>query len=206
MRRAIALACLALTALAHAEQDSDNNTAGGLNVSVQLRHRVVIPRILYFRVGNATFGSVDEVQFDIAASPGYTTGTITQSSTDIPLGNSSPIEATSNGTLDVDIRSNVGTVNISYTVSDPQGLADGSGNFIPFGQIETQASDAGLPAPVLDNAGAPAGSANSVDVTGNLYGGRVVNRQATWTYVYLNELTPMAGTYEGRVTYTASAP
>jgi hypothetical protein len=34
----------------------------------------------------------------------------------------------------------------------------------------------------------------------------VVNVNGTWTYSYLNTITPAAGTYTGQVLYTATAP
>ena len=208
LRGGVLFACF-LFSLSNSSQlqaatSTDNNPAGGLNVQVDLVHRVVIPKILYFRLGSGN--AVDRVVFDLEASPVFTTGTNSHPSTNIPLGDSNPIQATSNGVLDVDIRSNVGTVNISYTVDSATGLTDGAGNNIPYSQIETQATNANLQAPALTNAGATPGSANSVDVFGNLHGGRVVDLQGTWVYVYLNELTPVAGQYDGGVTYTASAP
>ncbi len=190
-----------------ADQDIDDNPAGGLQVEAHLRHRVVIPAILYFRVGSPTFGAIDRVTFDVRAGAGLPTGNnTTKADSSMPLGSSIPVDATGNGDLVVDIRSNIGTVNISYSVSDPSGLVGGNGSYLPFDQIETIASDPALPAPALSNTGAAPGSAGSVDVAGNLYGGRVVDRQGVWSYRYRNQTTPLAGTYDGRVTYTASAP
>lgn len=203
------MAVILLTACrtAFAEQDSDNNPANGLNVTVQLAHRVIIPKILYFRVGSSALNSVDEVVIDLSATPGLTPGdNNTLTSPTIPLGNSTPIAASSNGVLTVEVRSNVGAVNISYSVSNVLGLVGDNGAYLPYDQIATQTSNADLPAPVLANAGAAPGSPNSVDITGNLFGGKVVNRQGTWTYSFRNDITPLAGTYLGRVLYTASAP
>ncbi len=198
---------LVMPGLVEAGQDQDNNAGGGLQVDMQLRHRVTVPAILYFRVGSATFDDVDRVTFDLSAGPMFPAGNNnTAASLAVPLGNSTPIDATTNGALAVDVRSNVGTVNVSYAVSDPSGLLGSNGTYLPFEQIETVTSDAALPAPVLANAGAAPGSAGSVEVLGNLYSGLVVDRQAIWTYRYRNELIPQAGTYDGRVTYTAAAP
>lgn len=202
---AIMIICMSYVAVTQADQDIDNNP-NSVNVSVQLKHRVVVPQIIYFRVGSATFGSVDKVTIDLGQSPQFTTGTQTYAGGSIPLGNSAPIDATLNGTLDVDIRSNVGTIVIAYQVDNASGLSDGAGNFINYNQIETMSSDAAnLPAPQLDNTGGLVGSGFTVTVAGNLFGGRVVNRQAQWTYRYKNETTPVAGTYEGRVTYIAAS-
>lgn len=204
----LGLVLLVCSAGLSADQDSDNSTAGGLNVSVELRHRVIIPKILYFRVGSPTPGTVDRVTIDLQNNPSpiFDVGNDrTYNATIIPLGNSVPIEASSNGELVVDVRSNVGTVNISYSVP-ANGLSAGGGLFIPFSEIETIASDAALPAPELDNAGATPGSPGSVNIAPNGPFGWVVNRQGTWRYRYRNIGVYQAGTYDGRVTYTASAP
>ncbi len=189
----------------HAGQDSDNNTAGGLNVSQGLRHRVVIPQIIYFRIGSETFGNVDKVRFDV--DPGAGTGNNQSYSGPLaaPIGDGTGITATGPGSLQVEVQSNVGSVNISYDLSDSQGLADGAGNYIPFDEILVVSGDpGGLPTPLLSNAGGS--GAASVPVTGNLYGGRVIRRQTTWTYTYANSTPVRAGTYQGTVRYTVSAP
>ena len=203
--------CLAgLTSLVRADQDRDNNPAAGLNVGVQLRHQVVIPRILYFRVGSAVVGEVDKVTFDLNSSFGFASGNNQgYAGGSIPLGDANAVAATSsnNGSLVVDLRSNVGSITLSYEVSSTSGLSDGAGHFIAFDQIETTSSDVNLPPPVLSNTGGASGSSAATStVTGNFFGGRVVKRQATWTYRYKNETVPVAGTYDGRISYTASAP
>jgi len=187
-----------------AGQSKDNNTAGGLAVSVDMRHRVEVPQILYFRIGSATVGSVDTVVFDV--SPAGTGNNQTYSGAlSAPLGSGTPIAATSNGSLYVQVLANVGSLTLNYDLSDPLGLSDGGGNYIPFDEVSvTSADPGGLPSPALSNAGA--GGAISVAINGNFHAGRVVRRDTTWTYSYLNQQIPMAGTYNGRVTYTLSAP
>jgi hypothetical protein len=63
-----------------------------------------------------------------------------------------------------------------------------------------------LPAPVLTNAG-------GTPVQPTLNAGLVTDRTAVWTFSYLNQTVPSAGTYGGataarggRVTYTATMP
>ncbi len=189
-----------------AGQDTDANTGGGLNVSVDLRHRVIIPQILYFRIGSDASGVVSKLRFN--ASPGGRTDGNNQSyggGLPIPFGDGSVIDAEGGGSLAVQIESNIGDVTLSYDLSDPAGLSDGNGNHIPFDEIEVQSADAtGLPAPVLTNAGA--GGAAAVTIAGNLHGGRVIRRQTQWTYRYKNNEVVAAGTYSGRVRYTVSAP
>ena len=62
----LCLILLVSPGLLSAGQARDNSTAGGLNVSVDLRHRVVIPQILYLRIGSDGFGEVDKLNFDVA--------------------------------------------------------------------------------------------------------------------------------------------
>ncbi len=186
-----------------AMQDRDNNPFGGLFVSVQLGHRVVIPQILFFRIGGSV--SVDRVTFDLSDQQ-----TIGDSSynggSSLVLGNGSTISAQSNGNLNVYLSSNVTPVEISYTVSNTNGLSDGNGNFIAFDEIQTTSNLAQLPPPVLSNTGGGAGSANAVTINGNNFGGLVADYQAQWTFEYRNSSLPIAGTYTGRITYTVSAP
>lgn len=189
-----------------AGQRSDNNTAGGLNVSVDLRHRVVVPQILYFRVGEDGFGDVDEIRFDVNPAGVGAGNNQTHNGPNVaPIGDGNSIQASNNGVLPVMIMANVGSLTLSYDLSDPQGLGDGAGNFIPFDEIlVTSADPGGLPSPVLANGGA--GGANVANINGNLFGGRVTQRRSTWTYTYANRTLPRAGKYEGRVRYTLSAP
>ena len=202
---AMAVLSLSSTGL-FAGQRSDNNTAGGLNVAVDLRHRVVVPQILYFRVGSDSFGAVDEVRFDVnPAGVGAGNNQTHSGPNTVPIGDGAVIAATSNGALPVMIMANVGSLTLSYDVSDPLGLGDGAGNFIPFDEILVASDDpGGLPTPVLANSGG--GGANAVNISGNLFGGRVTQRRTTWTYSYANRTVPVAGKYEGTVRYTLAAP
>lgn len=192
---------LAVPVLAQTVKDS--NLAGGLNLTLQVRHRVVIPKILYFRIGDET--TISKVTFDLANSPSFNAASGTgnnQTHNGVnPLGNGNIIAATSNGTLVIDLRGNSGDVTLSYTIDNPNGLADGAGHFIPFSEISTSSDNAGLLPPVLSNA-----ATNTQVISANLYSGKVVNKQVNWTYTYQNTLIPQAGTYNGRVTYIASAP
>ena len=204
-RLTVCLFLLVVPLQAWSGRDQDTSTAGGLSVAVDLRHRVVIPQILYFRVGSATPGTVSSVDFTVAPG-GATAGnnqTYTGSSA-VPIGDGTPITSP-NGTLPVEIMGNVGTLTLSYDLSNPLGLTDGVGNFIPFDEFTVTSADAtGIPAPTLSNTGG--GGAVSVTINGNLHGGRVVQRSTTWTYTYNNTSLPTAGTYTGRVSYTLAAP
>ncbi len=203
------VSCLLVVApffASHAGQDSDNNTNGGLNVDVDLNHRVVIPQIIYFRLGAEAPGDIDKVTFNV--SPGGVGDGNNQTysgSSSIPIGDGTPVSAGAAGTLPILIGSNVGTVNLSYDLSDPLGLQSASGNHIPFDEITVVSADPSeIPAPPLANAGS--GGAISVPITGNFFNGRVVRRRTTWTYTYDNNQIVEAGVYTGTVRYTVSAP
>jgi len=200
------LVCALVVAIgeqSNAGQSSDSNPAGGFIASVDLRHRVVIPQILYFRIGDV---AIEQLKFRVTSGATRLGSNQSYSGTiPPPVGDGSPITANSGGVIPVSIYANVGTVNLSYDLSNSLGLSDGNGNFIPFDEIDVVSADAtGLPAPALQNAGA--NNNISVPVTGNLFGGRVVRRDTTWTFTYENNTIPSAGTYNGRVRYTVSSP
>jgi hypothetical protein len=188
------------SALALAEQDRDKS---GFNVSARLKHRIVIPKILYFRVGPET--AVSKVKFDLSNSAVFSSHSIgnrhTYNGTPRLLGDSLPIEETFSTRVSVDLRANVGTVTISYRIDNPSGLVNAKGKFIPYEQISVVSDDDELPAPRLAN------SANHTSiVSGNFFSARVIKRMASWTYRYRSEQIPLGGTYSGRVTYIASSP
>lgn len=193
------VACWSFVAMAAG--DSDNNPNDGLNVSVQLKHRVVIPEIIYFRIGLAA--EISKVEFNLLDNPSFTAGNNRTQAGKNPLGNGTPIAATSEnaGVLALDLRANVGTVILSYAIDNPSGLSDGSGHFIPMSEVTVQTDNAGFPAPILTNL-----ANNTASIVGNLYAGKVIKQTANWTYTYKNTVQPLAGRYKGRVTYIASAP
>lgn len=196
---AIALASLAgFSNVAQAESVLDTATA----FSAAARHDflVVIPAFLFFGVGagattpmtaNATIGAIT---FTVPAAN---------------VGNSTPVAGTGGdaaaSAANVRVIGNNGQVTITAS-NDGGGNGLGTGvptdGFIPLTQITTTASNAALPAPALTNAG---GTTSLPTVTN-----RVTNLSGTWTYSYLNTVTPAAGTYgglgRGRVTYTATMP
>lgn len=198
------LLALSFSAVCGADDSRDNNASNGLSVDVELRHEVEIPQILFFRIGS--IGAIDQIDFDLTQAQPLQPNNSNYNGGALSLGDGNPVDASSNGDLSVYLISNIAPVDISYTVSNANGLSDGAGNFISYDQIITQSSDSGLPAPVLDNSGGPVGSGNAVTVTGNFFGGRVADYAAVWTYRYQNNQVPVSGTYTGRITYTASAP
>ncbi len=187
-----------------AEQRTDNNTSGGLNVTARLKHKIVVPAILFFSIGSVSQNDVDEVSFDVTPGAAPVGATSSYNQSQVPIGDGTILNANSNGTMPVSIMSNVGSVSLSYELSDPLGLVNADGDYIPFDEIKVQSSSAGLPAPVLSNSGG--GAVGAVSITGNFYGGRVIKRQAQWTFQYLNTTATAAGEYQGQVRYTVAAP
>lgn len=211
----LAISLLSIPSTSQAERRRDNSFAGGLNTQVRLRHRVNISSLLYLRVGNPAFGTVDKLTFDLAQSAGTTPGVTSYDGSSPPdpsagdleaFGDGTPVTATSgNSTLDVAVVGNVGDINLSYSVSNASGLQHSTipSAFIPFGQILIDSSDPGLPAPTIQNVPQ---NTDFRTITGNFFSGLVVNRSAQWTFSYQNDVAPAAGTYEGRITFIASTP
>ncbi|KFN41715.1 hypothetical protein [Arenimonas metalli] len=174
------LASLGLIAVTPAFAESDFDIGTDPSVAARVDFEVVIPRFISFQVGTAG-ANVDLVQFDVADP------------------NSGTAVARSNGgALDVAILGNVGNIEITTTTTLLQDAV--SADTLDWAEIDTTSTDAvNLPAPVLGN-----GPIAAVTVTPTA--GRIVNRSTTWSYEYANSALVGAGTYEGTVTYTASAP
>ena len=198
-RKAGVLAMLAACALALpvcAEQPA-TDTVAPFNVSARLNFSLTYPGFLRFRVGTAG-GTVDTIGFTVPAAT---------------VGSSIPIAGAGGdaggSSANVQVVGNNGQVTITATNSSA-GLGIGTGTAsdgrINYNQISTATSSAQLPAPVLTNAG-------GTTVQPTLNAPLVTQRTAVWTYAYLNQTIPSAGTYGGavaarggRVTYTATMP
>lgn len=174
-----------------------NDTTNPLNVNARLNFRVVYPRFLSFRVGT-TGAAVNLLDFTVPAAQ---------------VGSGTPIAGTGGDAgpsgVNVQVVGNNGQVTITPT-NNSGGLGIGTGapadGRINYNQIGTATSVPQLPAPVLANAGGAA-------VTPTLNSALVTQRTAVWTFSYLNQTIPSAGTYGGagganggRVTYTATMP
>ena len=176
------LASLGLIAVTPAFADSEISTGANAEASASVDFRVIIPQFIRFQVGNATAGNVDVVEFDVA-NPN----------------SGAPVGRTNGGALAVELLGNVGDIQIEADTNTTD-LEDGSlptAQTISWGEIDTVSSNANLGAPDL-------GTSSPVTVTPTA--GRIVNRSTTWSYEYANSALVGAGTYEGTVTYTASAP
>ena len=197
---------LTLPLMAFAESNVQTGTAtSSPGATAHVDFSVVIPKILYLRVGTgSTYSSgaltsvstVDLITFSPAA------GTV---------GNGTAVAGTggdlTGGVETAAIVSNSGNVTLNATASGA--LSDGNGDSIPFTQITTAAttltSTTALPAPVLSN-----GVSGNVVLTAPAT--KLITQDAKWTFSFANAANVPAGTYGGvnvnnsRVIYTATMP
>ncbi len=186
---------VAMPTIASAESNFQTGT-GSLTATARLDFQIVIPKFLYLRVGSND-ANVNLISFTVPAAN---------------VGNGTPVAASAasgdlgNGVVTARVIGNGGNVTLSSATIGA--LNDGGTNTISYSQISTAASvlTSGTPlaAPALVDGGA---TNTTVPATSG-----VVNRDARWTYSYLNTVTPAAGSYggvnvnNGRVTYTAVTP
>ena len=192
-KTSIKLAAALALAVASASAHADSATASGApwSAATNLDFRIVIPGLLYFRVGTDIPGHINQITF----SP--TTANV---GTSTPMGGTGGDAAAS--AVNVVLRANLGQVTITESNNGGgNGLGTGvaADGYIPYTEIFTTSSNNELPPPALSNTGGN----TSIPV---LNSGRTTNRTAVWTYGYHNNTLPNAGTYSGRVTYTATAP
>jgi hypothetical protein len=202
----IALAVFAAAAIpgvAMAESDVNTGTGTPLTASARVDFRITVPKVVYLRVGTGT---------DLADNTGINLIDFTVPAANV--GDSTAVAATAasgdlaNGVVTARVIGNNGA--ITFTSTTAGALGNGLGDTISYSQISTAAavltSAAALPAPALADA-----ATTSTTLAPNV-GAKVVNRDARWTYTYLNQAVAAAGTYggvntnNGRVTYTASMP
>jgi hypothetical protein len=170
---------LAMAAPLMASADSQlviGNATQTTGASANLDFRVIIPRVLFLQVGNAT--TVDEVEFDLGSTqPG--SGTVNRTN-----GTTVPVTVLGNGGL------------VTLTSTNGGDLISGT-DTIPWSQIAATSSDpTNFPSP------SPVGAAVSLGLTA----GKVTNRTADWTFTFANSAVVGEGTYVGQVTYTATLP
>jgi hypothetical protein len=199
-------AAMALPLMAFAE--SNVATGGGpLTATAHVDFSIVIPKVLYLRVGNGSNYT--------AATPVLTSlntiDLITFSPAVGAVGNGTAVAGTggdlANGVETAAIVSNSGSVTLNATATGP--LSDGAGDTIPYTQITTTAtaltSTTPLPAPLLTNT-------TSANVVLTAPATKFITQDAKWTYAYANSATVPGGTYggvntnAGRVVYTATMP
>ncbi len=204
LKALLGAASLALPLTVSAESNVQSG-AGTLNATAHVDFEIVIPQILYLRVGTGS---------------SYTTGVLTSnpavdlitfSPTAAQVGSGTALAGTggdlTGGVETAAVVSNFG--NVTLTSTSTGALSDGAGDSISFAQITTAATAntfaTTLGAPVLSN-----GAGSTVTLTAPA--SKVIQADAKWTFSYANTTTPPAGTYGGvnvnnsRVVYTASMP
>lgn len=181
----LTLACAALAA--QAESDVNSGAGPALSAVARLDFRVTVPRILFLRIGRGTnFADntrVDRVTFGVIAAN---------------VGSAIPVTGVgSAGPVVARVLGNGG--NISFSARGVVGgLAKGTRR-IPWSQIVSSTSGGTLPHPAIGNG--VAGAASALTAVAGL-----VDQTSTWTFQYSNSTPVEFGTYNGRVTYTASMP
>lgn len=193
----------AVPMLANAESTFTTGSATPITATARLDFQVTVPKILYLRVGAgtnmATLGTINLIDFAVPAAS---------------IGNGTPVAATvasgdlGSGAVTARVIGNNGNITFTSTTLGP--LNNGvPADTISYSQITTTAtaltSAVPLPHPALAD-----GATTTVALTP--VSGKVINRDATWTFAYANNNVVAPGTYggvgvnNGRVTYTASMP
>ncbi|HZH42559.1 MAG TPA: hypothetical protein VEY50_00515 [Lysobacter sp.] len=178
---------------------AESNFVSTGSANAKLDFRIVIPRVIYLRVGSGTAmaddPTVDTITFDVPAAT---------------LGNGTPVNATAasgdlgNGAVTARVFGNNGTVALNATTGGP--LGKGAGDTISYSTILTTASVLSTPI-MLDAPTLADGVSGTVTLTPAT--GKIVNRDARWTYTYQNSVMVEEGLYgttNGTVTYTAAMP
>src|SRR5579864_1848901 len=202
----LAVAALTLPMLTFAESNVQTGAATAApGATAHVDFSVVIPKILYLRVGTGSSYSTGV----LTANPAV--DLITFSPTAAQVGNGTAIPGTggdlTGGVETAAVVSNSGNVTLNATATGA--LSNGAGDTIPYSQITTTAttltSATALPAPVLTNA-------TSANVVLTAPATKVIVEDAKWTFAYANTATVPTGTYGGvntnnsRVVYTATMP
>lgn len=183
-KQLIALAVVGASFSAFAESDINTGAAAGLSAIARLDFRIVVPRIIYLQVGTGTaftdVTTVDRVDFNLLPAD---------------VGSGTAVAGAS--TINARVLGNGG--NVSLTANGVAGGLTNGTQTIPWSQITFTTSAPGLPHPAIGNG--VAGAVSSLTAAAG-----VVNQTATWTFNYSNTTAMAAGTYNGRVTYTAALP
>lgn len=199
--------CLAGSALAETKTVTapSNNTGASLSTTARLNFQINMGKFLFMRLGTGAYPNASSIVDTVTFNTNYTipAGSIvpTNGSNKAVAWNGAAPTLTASGTtvLPVEVRSNAGTVTLRASVNTP--LANGS-HTIPFSRVTITSNNNGLPAPVVPDSGFGA----SVTVTGTTFAGLVTTQSANWTFAYINNTPLTAGTYQGQLLFTASAP
>jgi hypothetical protein len=201
-KTALVLAIAATPMFASAESAFTTGAGSPITASAKLDFQITIPKVLFLQVGTGTNlaanATVNKIDFTVPA---------------VNVGDASVISATAgsgdlgNGVVTARVIGNNGVITFSSTTTGA--LGNGAGDTISYAQIGTSVavntSATALAHPALADAA-------TTNVTLTPASGKVLVRDARWTYTYLNTNVVAPGTYGGtnannsRVTYTASMP
>lgn len=188
-----ACAAAGIGAFALSASAEEVTVGGSADADARLDFQVNVPGVLRFRVGSAG-GTIDQIVFDPTANDLQTDNPDVAGSGGDQGGGAVTVEVFSNrGQITITENNDGGGSGLSHTGA--------SSDTISYSRIATTSSDAGnFPAPTLSDLG---GNSSQPALSGT----RFTDRSATWTYDFdASNLDVDPGTYEGRVTYTASAP
>ena len=213
MKKLILISTLGLAGLlttpAQAESTFINPAAVGSAANARLDFSIVIPQVLFLRVGTssgnaATDGTINGIAFTV---PGANVG-----DGSVIAGGGGDLGA---GAVTVHVYGNGGNISLNSATTGP--LTTGvAGEVIPWSQVSVAAAalaattagftNAAITHPAFNLGGAGgAGTATTLTATN-----KVVRVEGQWTYSYANASAVAAGTYggtvakNGRVTYTAT--
>ena len=200
MTALVAASVIGIAGTARAESNFQTGPlVGALTATTHLDFQIVIPKMIYLRVGTGvdrtTVATVDLLNFAVPAAN---------------VGDASVIAGTGGdlggGQVTARLISNLGTVTLS-TIT-PNGIKNVAGDTISYSQIALAVAVITPGTPLTP----PAMTDNTTTTTTIAPVASVVNRDAKWTFTYLNTNVVPAGTYGGvntnqsRVTYTAAIP
>lgn len=202
----LALLCVAEMAAAH---------AWSLNVNSGARR-------LFLHVGNGTVSGSSGTLNGTSPTTNATRNRVEVSVPVAQLGNGTALPMTSDSTQNISLygdgnntcptptsqvmvgagfrRNNGGNASATLTVASPANLTSAGGDTIPFSQISWTVSAPGSGVPNVISAGTFGGTLTLATVPGNTY------LENCHTFIYANSAVRAAGTYNGTVTYTLTAP
>jgi hypothetical protein len=193
--------------LSSAESTTITPAVVGSAPAARVDFTVLVPPVIYIRIGTGNA---------IAAANNTTTDSLNFTVPGANVGDSSSIAGTGGdltaGAVTVRVFSNKGT-NVSLNSSVTGALSNGTGDSIPWSEINVASGALGAPTAGYTSgithptfsATTGSGTATTLAATGTL-----VRFEDKWTFTYKNTTTPVGGTYgssvanNGRVTYTAT--
>lgn len=182
--KVLAVAIALASPLAARAESNVTTGVGTISATARVNFSITIPRFIFLQVGTGTLLAANATVDTISFAPAVAV-----------VGDTTPVAGTggnlTGGAVTVRIIGNAGNVTLAAT--GPANLTSG-GDAIPWTQIGT-AITGGATHPTINGANALFTAASNV-----------VNVNGTWTYSYLNTITPAAGAYTGQVLYTATTP